>query len=167
MMLSKKGKKIRKAQKLTNRNWIELTLRTSIVNWVRLQCMQTFASLSGTQTAAWCSTGFLPPTKIAMDPFVNKYSDFFFFEKNSFRTYSFSIDLLCIYLCEPSILVFLYLLLHTQQTILSLCEWAIHFDILDFKNKKKTKHQNNCPRQETKQKRKLQNLFHWLTAIIF
>lgn len=40
-----------------------LTLRTSIVNWVRLQCMQTFASLSGTHTAAWCSTGFLPPAK--------------------------------------------------------------------------------------------------------
>lgn len=37
-----------------------LTLRTSIVNCVFLQCMHTFASLSGTQTAAWFATGFLP-----------------------------------------------------------------------------------------------------------
>lgn len=50
---------------MMSRNWWgdRLTLLWSIVNWVRLQCMQMFASLSGTQTAAWCSTGFLPPTR--------------------------------------------------------------------------------------------------------
>lgn len=35
--------------------------RISIVNWVFLQHMQTLASESGTQTAAWSSERFLPP----------------------------------------------------------------------------------------------------------
>lgn len=39
---------------------ITLTLRLRTVNCVFLQCMQTFASESGTHTAAWTSTAFLP-----------------------------------------------------------------------------------------------------------
>lgn len=46
------------------------------------------------------------------------------------KTYSFSINPLYIYLYEPSIPVFLCLLMHKQRRILSLCELAIHYDIL-------------------------------------
>lgn len=53
------------------------------------------------------------------------------------KTYSFSINPLYIYLYEPSIPVFLCLLLHIQRMILSLCELTIHYDILQENSKKK------------------------------
>lgn len=40
-----------------------ITRLFNTVNCVLLQCIQIVASLSGTQTAAWTSTGFLPPKK--------------------------------------------------------------------------------------------------------
>lgn len=45
------------------------------VNCVLLQCIQIVASLSGTQTAAWTSTGFLPPIKriqVHITYYINK-----------------------------------------------------------------------------------------------
>jgi len=46
-----------------NKNDFIITRLFNTVNCVLLQCIQIVASLSGTQTAAWTSTGFLPPKK--------------------------------------------------------------------------------------------------------
>lgn len=57
---------LKKVNALHTKNQKSLTLLLIRVNCVFLQCMQTVASPSGTQTAACTSTAFLPPTKTTL-----------------------------------------------------------------------------------------------------
>ena len=47
------------------RGWTGKSHLLTKENWTFLQCMQVLASLSGTQTAAWLSAGFLPDFRMS------------------------------------------------------------------------------------------------------